>query len=237
VASTHARAMKEMSDSYDRGSAFPVVITSRKRESEKLRVLTQQMVSEPRFNDILHVAVFEGAASLPEAELRKCGYSILIQNCHQPSDFVDPFLEAWHKHQRVLAGGDEASLVGKHILLVEDNQLNQRVAKLLLADLKCEIDVADDGEGALKKLSENAYDLVLMDVGLPDINGLEVTEKFRHAHPDSGLPIIALTAHALVEDKQRCFDAGMDDYAVKPLDADKLKNTIRRWVKQKHVDK
>lgn len=235
IATDHARAMQEMSDSYDRGRPFPIVITSRKQQSEKLCQLTQQMSNEGRFNDILHVAVFEGRATLSEDMLREYGYAILIQECHEPEQFVDPFLAAWDKHQEALAEEEEVSLDGRRILLVEDNQLNQRVAKLLLADLKCNIDVADEGETALKKLNENTYDLALMDVGLPDISGLEVTEKFREAHPDSQLPIIALTAHALVEDKQRCFDAGMDDYAVKPLDADKLKSTIRRWIKRGHA--
>ncbi|MAZ77911.1 MAG: hypothetical protein CMF39_04475 [Legionellaceae bacterium] len=237
VASNHSHAMQEMSNAYDRGHAFSIVINSCKSESEKLTTLTKQIMSEPRFSDVLHVAVFEERATLSEEALRECGYSIIVEDCHQPDNFAAPFMDAWRKHQAMLASEEEILLTGKRILLVEDNPLNQRVARLLLADLECEIDVADDGESAFKKLNENTYDLVLMDVGLPDISGLTVTEKFRESHPGSDLPIIALTAHALVEDKRRCFDAGMDDYAVKPLDADKLKATIRRWIKRKHVKK
>jgi len=124
-------------------------------------------------------------------------------------------------------------LQGKHILLVEDNLMNQKVAKLMLEGARCKVDVASSGEEALSKLF-NSYDLVLMDVSLPDISGLDVTSEYRRREKSSQhTPIIALTAHALAGDKELCINAGMDDYLVKPLIVEKLYDILKSWLKNK----
>lgn len=117
------------------------------------------------------------------------------------------------------------------ILMVEDNDLNQKVAALMLNELGCDVEIADTGLAALEMLKNNRYDLVLMDIGLPDMSGLEVTATYRRMEPaDRHMPIIALTAHALEGDHKTCLEAGMDDYLVKPLMMDRLCATLKQWL-------
>lgn len=105
------------------------------------------------------------------------------------------------------------------ILLVEDNVLAAKVAKVILQDFDCVVDIAINGQLAFEHIKDNNYDLVFMDVGLPDHNGNEVTQKIREWEylRDKHTPIIALTAHIEMENKQQCIEAGMDGVLSKPL--------------------
>ena len=116
------------------------------------------------------------------------------------------------------------------ILVAEDNPINQKVLVKLLGRDGHQADVAADGEAALAALQKGAYDIVLMDVQMPGLDGLEVTRRFRlMENGGPRLPIIALTAHAMRGDAERCFAAGMDAYLSKPVDASALRAVLARW--------
>ena len=102
------------------------------------------------------------------------------------------------------------------ILLVEDNHLNQKIVRRLLQSMRYEIDLASNGETAIKKVNETNYDLVFMDCGLPEMDGYQCTEIIRTKWKKDKLPIVAFTANAMPEDAQRCIDVGMNDYISKP---------------------
>lgn len=122
------------------------------------------------------------------------------------------------------------------ILLVEDNAVNRKVIGSFLSDLNCEVDAVTNGIDALAALQKNIYDLVLMDVSLPDMSGLEVTRAFRRIeNKDRHTPIIAVTAHAMVQDKLLCIEAGMDDYLEKPVSFDSLMKVIQQRMKVEMV--
>ena len=117
------------------------------------------------------------------------------------------------------------------ILLAEDNPVNQKLAVTMLRKAGYSIDVVDNGEAAIKALIEGNYSVVLMDVQMPDVDGLEATQRIRAM--ESGkkhTPIIAMTAHALTGDRERCLEAGMDDYLTKPLDPKAVFATVDRWL-------
>jgi len=117
-----------------------------------------------------------------------------------------------------------------HILLVEDNAINQKIAAALLEQLGCKVDVVDNGEAAIKKFKEG-YDLVFLDIGLPDLDGFAACQKMREAEVDEEhIPIIALTAHVFAQDRQRCFDVGMDEVMEKPVMRNDLIAVLKRWV-------
>lgn len=124
-----------------------------------------------------------------------------------------------------------AALAGARVLLVEDNELNQEVALSLLADTQMVIDVADNGAIALDKLAANDYDLVLMDMQMPVMDGIAATKEIRKQKSLSTLPIIAMTANVMSADRERCLAAGMNDHLSKPIDPDALLATLKRWVK------
>ena len=119
---------------------------------------------------------------------------------------------------------------GFKVLLVEDNPLNQKVVLHILKHLDCESDVASNGKEALALLQEKTFDLVLMDVSLPDMSGIEITEVYRKNEAEAKhLPIVALTAHAHQEEEKRCKKAGMDDFLVKPVFPEKLREVFHRF--------
>ncbi len=122
---------------------------------------------------------------------------------------------------------------GKKVLLVEDNKINQQVAKNILKKFGLEVDIANNGNEAIIILCKKKYDLVLMDVQMPEMDGFEATKIIRDPHSnviDHNVPIIALTAHAMESHKKECLEAGMDDYIVKPIDIEKLKNVLKKWL-------
>ncbi len=119
---------------------------------------------------------------------------------------------------------------GLQILLAEDNEINQKMTKVLLTRQGCEVDLASNGIEAVEAIQQKQYDLVFMDVQMPDMDGFEATQKIRALEGEQRhTPVVAMTAHAMPEDRQRCLDAGMDDYLSKPLDAHKVFETIERW--------
>jgi CheY-like chemotaxis protein len=121
-------------------------------------------------------------------------------------------------------------LRGAHVLLVEDNPVNQQVAAEILADASIRVEVASDGQEAVEKVRKGEYDGVLMDVQMPGMDGFEATRLIRYAGGFENLPIIAMTANAMKGDRERCLAAGMNDYIAKPIDVDQLFDTMRKWI-------
>ena len=115
-----------------------------------------------------------------------------------------------------------------HILLAEDNAINQKLAITLLEKQGHTVSTALNGEEALEALARQSFDLILMDVEMPGMDGLEATQAIRQAERDEHLPIIALTAHAMKGDRERFLDAGMDDYVSKPIRPSELFQAIDR---------
>jgi CheY-like chemotaxis protein len=120
---------------------------------------------------------------------------------------------------------------GYRVLLAEDNPVNQEVAVAMLQRVGLEVDVAADGQEALERTAGAAYDLVLMDVQMPRLDGLDATRALRRQGWDK--PILAMTANAFAEEKDRCLAAGMDDHVSKPAVAGELFAALGRWLGQR----
>jgi two-component system sensor histidine kinase/response regulator len=121
---------------------------------------------------------------------------------------------------------------GLRLLLAEDNPINQKLAVVLLQKAGYSVDAVETGGQAFEKAKSGQYNSVLMDVQMPEMDGFEATQKIREWEKDKGLhvPIIAMTAHAMQGDRERCLEAGMDDYISKPLEPKVLFNVLNRWV-------
>ncbi|HXP89269.1 MAG TPA: ATP-binding protein [Bryobacteraceae bacterium] len=130
---------------------------------------------------------------------------------------------------------ETATAAGARLLVVEDNLVNQKVVLAMLRKYKYSIDVAMDGQEALAKLeeAERPYDLVLMDVQMPVLDGLEATRVIRREPRFDRMPIVAMTAHAMTGDRERCLQAGMNGYLSKPVQAQVLVDTIERHLATK----
>ena len=121
---------------------------------------------------------------------------------------------------------------GAPLLLVEDNILNQEIACELLTEFGFAVDVANNGEIACEKLASKQYAIVLMDMQMPVMDGIEATRIIRMCERLTELPIIAMTANVLQRDRDRCIEAGMSDYVMKPIDPDELYQVLKRWMKE-----
>ncbi|HJW26937.1 MAG TPA: MASE3 domain-containing protein [Rhodocyclaceae bacterium] len=119
---------------------------------------------------------------------------------------------------------------GRRVLLAEDDEINQLVALDVLADTGLVIDVAANGAEAIDKVQQTRYDLILMDMQMPILDGVEATRKIRQIDGQKGTPILAMTANAFGEDRERCLAAGMNDFVSKPVDPEALYSILLKWL-------
>lgn len=161
-----------------------------------------------------------------------------------PADRVDVRpARSWRIFDATATGATDASAADAapaepsravRILLVEDNRVNQMVAKAMLQLEDHAVDIAEDGLEALTAINRATYDLVFMDMQMPRMDGLDATREIRRlAGPVAKTPIIAMTANAMAEDRERCLAAGMDDFLTKPIDHERLSAMTAKWTSQR----
>lgn len=159
-----------------------------------------------------------------------------ISDLHTPSVLLDTLNDALGATNDSMAAkrisrNDIEGLLGADILLVEDNPINTEVAKGMLEHLGVNVVCAVNGQEALSILEQKRFDLVLMDLQMPVMDGYEATREIRKNSHFESLPIVALTAHAMSGDHQRSLDAGMNDHITKPIDPDELMAALLKWIK------
>jgi two-component system sensor histidine kinase/response regulator len=128
------------------------------------------------------------------------------------------------------------ALRGARVLLVEDVRLNREVATAFLRQTGVEVEIAVNGLEAVAKVGANAYDLVLMDIQMPEMDGLTATQEIRKDVRHAELPILAMTAHAMSGDRERSLAAGMNDHLTKPINANALFDALLQWIKPRPAD-
>jgi CheY-like chemotaxis protein len=189
------------------------------------------------------VIVYTGRALSRDEEqkLRRYSKSIIVKGARSPARLLDEVTLFLHKveselppeRQRMLreARQRDAVLEGRTILLAEDDVRNVFSLTSVLEPLGCRVDIARNGREAVDRLAgEQPVDLVLMDIMMPEMDGLDAMREIRRRPALASVPIIALTANAMPEDRVRCLQAGASDYIAKPIDVDKLVSLCRVWM-------
>ena len=156
-----------------------------------------------------------------------------------PSVLFDTIMQAFGKDEAKLflthhgaenTVGKVENLKVRRVLVVEDNEINRQVAQEILKEAGLAVSLANDGQEALKMITENRYDAVLMDIQMPVMDGYTATRKIRSLSVFKDLPIIAMTAHAMAGDHDKSLEIGMNDHVTKPIDPEKLLLTLNRWI-------
>lgn len=171
------------------------------------------------------------------ARVAGIGFAAYLPKPVMPVDLLDCLLRL--RDRRAASPGDlitvhslsENKPAGLDILLADDNQVNSRIAMIMLEKAGHRIDTVPDGGAALDAITQKTYDLILMDVQMPGMDGLEATRRIRQSASGDAplLPIIAVTANAMKGDDQRCLEAGMNDYITKPIDRARLLSKVNQW--------
>jgi CheY-like chemotaxis protein len=154
----------------------------------------------------------------------------LIEACAAALGVEAPCHATLPSREPTPSGDPRASLRGARILLVEDNEVNQEVALALLGDAGIDVSVADNGQAALEMLERHDYDAVLMDCQMPVMDGYAATRALRQLPRRQALPVIAMTANAMVGDRDAALAAGMNDHITKPINVNEMFATLARWV-------
>jgi PAS domain S-box-containing protein len=169
-----------------------------------------------------------------EARCTEVGVNVFLPKPITPSSLYNAIVEAKGLRAvapRQVASADmEAEFAGTRVLLAEDNETNQFVALELLGRLGIELEIAANGSEAVEMVRSKPYAAVLMDMQMPEMDGLEATRRIRQELAFRDLPIIAMTANAMKTDVEACLGAGMNDFVSKPIERAALAQTLRRWL-------
>jgi CheY-like chemotaxis protein len=157
-----------------------------------------------------------------------------------PSMLFDSIMQAFGKavpeisrvaQRKEQEAGAFGNIQGARVLIVEDNEINQQVAREILEGAGLNVALANDGQEAVNAVKENNYDAVLMDIQMPVIDGYTATREIRKDERFKELPIIAMTAHAMAGDEDKSLQAGMNGHVTKPIDPDQLFSALQKWIK------
>lgn len=143
--------------------------------------------------------------------------------------------EIANQSEKTEATGDIMGLIAARVLVVEDSRGGQMVAQAMLSKAGYEVQLVSNGEEAVRAVSQQKFDIVFMDISMPVMDGLEATRRIRALQGEaSRIPIVAMTANALPEDRDKCLQAGMNDFMAKPISADSLLGRAARWTDSSH---
>jgi CheY-like chemotaxis protein len=194
---------------------------------------------DPRFAllpEIIMVTAYGREEVVKAAD--QAGIHSFLMKPVNPSLLLDTVMEALgresastlHKHAEAMSAPEEVKLQGTRVLVVDDNPINQQVAREILEGAGITVELAGTGTQALGLVAQNQYDAVLMDLQMPGMDGYQATQKIREERRHLSLPIIAMTAHALPGCREQCLAAGMNDYVAKPIEPQQLFTVLGNWV-------
>lgn len=243
-------ALSQMMEAKENGVFYDMIIIDYLMPGMNGEMLARAISDEPAFRDICLVMLTAAGNPLMGDDFAEKGFSAYISKPVRAVNLINSLSIIWGKYKEgftdtlirvdtsslstISREGSELRLEGAQILLVEDSRLNQAFAEEVLAQLACEVTTVSNGQEAVDAVTRKNFDLVLMDCQMPVMDGFEAARRIRSMKQDGtlrkDLPVIALTANAMTGDRQRCIDAGMNDYITKPVRKKELKEKIYAWL-------
>jgi PAS domain S-box-containing protein len=232
-----AKALESLRNAYRAGDPYHVVLLDMQMPGMDGEQTARAIKSDPAVKDVKVIILTSMGQRGDAARLEALGCSAYLLKPVKQQLLFDAIVAVLDRQEE-----RSASLVTRHtiaeqkkldlrILLAEDNSINQKLAVVLLQKAGYSVDAVENGVQAVEKVQANPYSAVLMDVQMPELDGLEATRQIREWEKTTAkhIPIIAMTAHAMQGDRERCLEAGMDDYVSKPLEPKVLFNVLDRW--------
>ncbi|CAN5895137.1 hypothetical protein BH20PSE1_BH20PSE1_24490 [soil metagenome] len=233
-----AKALALLRESRDGSSVFDFMLLDMQMPEMDGLMLSAAMNQDPILRQIPRV-LLSSTRQITQSERRQAGIAASLVKPVRASELFDALIRVRQGDARAdvssrgAARPLPASFAGHRVLLVEDNEVNQTVGRVMLGRLGLEVSLANNGREALAAIDQACYDLVFMDCQMPEMDGYEATRSLREKERAAGsprLPVIALTANAMIEDHERCLAAGMDGYLAKPVRLEGLCELLERWL-------
>ncbi len=241
-ASTAEEALKELKAHVDRGTPYQIVLMDFKMPGLDGFAASKKIRTDSRLSSVPIIMML--SSHISEQEMLhgiSIGINAFLEKPIKSALLFDTLVEVSGKKSLVEPAGRElivaadrpstSYLEGAKVLLAEDNATNQEVISKLLGEEGIIVDIVDNGKDAVEAVGKTTYAAVLMDMQMPEMDGYEATATIRKDAGFVRLPIIAMTAHAMRGDRERCLKAGMDDYVSKPIDPDHLFAVLTRWIR------
>ena len=235
------RALDKIKDAQVAGRPFQLTYLDMQMPGMDGIELSKTMENDSDLAKVKRI-MLTSSGPMSESEKKEAFLHAALAKPYRQSQLLETTLEVMAlKHEKkksakVSTSEDGYRFSANHaLLLVEDNVVNQKVARAMLGKLGLSADVANNGREALEAIEKKAYDLVLMDCQMPEMSGYEATGALREKErvfDEKHLPVIAMTANAMEGDREKCLDAGMDDYISKPIKLDILMSTLQKWLSQ-----
>ena len=236
-------ALRALQEARERGEPFAIGLLDMQMPCMNGETLGRRIKEDERFSDTALVMMTSMGSRGDAKRLQEAGFAAYLTKPVKHAQLLDCLTAVLGVAERPRQTDEQLPLITKHtlaererhsvrILLAEDNPVNQAVATGLLTRLGYQVDAVTNGREAVKAIEATPYDLVLMDIQMPHMDGFEATRRIR-AGAASGVPIIAMTAHAMEEDRKRCLEAGMDDYVSKPIRPQELETAVEGQLQRK----
>ncbi|MBN1225151.1 MAG: response regulator [Candidatus Aminicenantes bacterium] len=245
LAESGNQALERLRNAEQTGHPFALAIIDMQMPDMRGDELAKIIAKDHAFKNTKLVMLTSVGERGDAKKMAEIGFSAYLTKPVRTSQLKDALLEVMGKDAQHPVKSRPPHIVTRYsvkegkkqrtrILLAEDNTINRKLALRILEKAGYRADSAANGKEALKSVEQISYDLILMDVEMPEMNGLEATAAIRKNEEgqESHIPIIAMTAHALKGDKDRFLEAGMDDYIEKPIQPEKMIETIEKWLKE-----
>jgi CheY-like chemotaxis protein len=248
---TSEEALAALRGAFASGRPYGIAIIDSGLQDDDTESVGRRIQSDPQLKDTVLIAIAAVGKRGDARRFSEAGFAAYLVRPIHTATLMEALATAWGsklqgvaaplitRHTLAEARASQAPArvsgsEGVHVLIAEDNLLNQKLALKMMEKLGCRADLAGNGREALRMIERGRYDLVFMDCQMPDMDGYEASAIIRRREKESGghLPIIAMTAHAMTGDRDKCMEAGMDDYISKPIRREEILQAISKWVQK-----